>query len=98
MNDLIRVVWYALACGPSCKWAAHLLKNYPGGVDGIFAHEFDEDESIDGISGKFLQRLNDKALERAERVMLDCMTQGIRIVSCLSGDYPAKLKILRTTR
>lgn len=92
MNDLIRVVWYALACGPSCKWAAHLMKNYPGGVDGIFAHEFDEDESIDGISGKFLQRLNDKALVRAERVMVDCMTQGIRIVSCLSDDYPAKLK------
>ena len=92
MNDLIRVVWYALACGPSCKWAAHLLKSYPGGVDGIFAHEFDEDESIDGISGKFLQRLNNKDLERAERVMVDCMTQGIRIVSCLSDDYPAKLK------
>ena len=94
MNDLIRAVWYSLVCGPSCKWAAHLLKSYPGGVDGIFAHEFDEDESFDGISGKLLQRLNNKDLSRAERVMVDCMTQGIRIVSCLSDEYPAKLKTI----
>lgn len=94
MSDLSRVVWYALACGPSCKWAAHFLKSYPGGVDGIFAHMFEEDESFDGISGRYLKRLNDKDLSRAERVMVDCMSRGVRIVSCLSDEYPAKLKAI----
>ena len=92
MQDYIYLVWYSLICTASCKWAAQLLENYPGGIDGIYAHEFSEDEEYVGIPGRTLLRLNDKSLAAAEGVLMNCMNQDIRVIHCLSDEYPAKLK------
>lgn len=92
MQDYIYLVWYSLICTARCKWAAQLLENYPGGIDGIYAHEFSEDEEYAGIPGRTLLRLNDKSLAAAEGVLMNCMNQDIRVIHCLSDEYPAKLK------
>ena len=92
MQDYIYLVWYSLICTARCKWAAQLLENYPGGIDGIYAHEFSEDEEYVGIPGRTLLRLNDKSLAAAEGVLMNCMNQDIRVIHCLSDEYPAKLK------
>ena len=94
MDELIHLIWYSLICGAGCRWAARLVGSYPGGIDGIWAHEFDEDEEYDGVTGKNLLRLNDKNLANAERVMMNCAENGIRVISFLSDEYPQKLRAI----
>ena len=94
MDELIHLIWYSLICGAGCRWAARLVGSYPGGIDGIWAHEFDEDEEYGGVTGRALLRLNDKNLENAERVMMNCAENGIRVISFLSDEYPQKLRAI----
>lgn len=92
MKDVLYWIWYAIRCGAGSVDGVKLLELFPDGPKAIYEADFSRLSEYDGFDRTFLRRLENKNLDGANRVLEFCFMNDIRILTCCSEDYPARLK------
>lgn len=92
MNEIIYYIWLSLKNSTGSADAVKLLKHFPEGAKKIYETEQAELAEISECSSGFINRLADRDLTVAERILEYCFYENIRIIHCLSENYPKKLK------
>ena len=94
MNDLIYWVWLAQKNGAGHSDANKILKKFVGGAREIYEAPYERIAAVTECSPVFLKRLRDHDLTEAERILEFCFLNGIRVISCMSPNYPKRLNSL----
>lgn len=72
--------------------APRLLLDYFGTPEAIFVADMDAYKKVAHLSAKVMQKLVDKSLVSADKVLADCDRLHYRIMTMHDGDYPERLK------
>ncbi len=91
MSSLKTWVWFALCGGNSTGKTKALLSHF-GSVERVYAATEREYREIDIISEYDIKYLTDKRLDRAERIVDECVKKKIRIITMQDAAYPDRLK------
>ncbi len=94
MTDIIYWVWLAEKNGAGQTDAIKLLEYFPGGAKEIYEATPAELSSCRDVNKRFIERLGDHDLSRAERILEFCFMNGIRVIPCTSPNYPKRLQAL----
>ena len=93
MKDRLFEIWFSLRCGVQNKEFQPLLEQY-GSPYEIYHADEAEIERLP-CSQNLKNRLNDKSLDEADRIMEYCRRNGVGILFWSDGDYPVSLRPLR---
>ena len=93
MKDRLFEIWFALRCGIANKEFQPLLETYGTPYDLFNADEAELDKLP--CSQTLKNRLADKSLREATRIMEYCKENGIGILFWQDEQYPASLRPLR---
>ncbi len=91
MSDTIYWVWLAEKNGAGHSDAIKLLQHFPGGAKDIYEASYEQLAAVKECSRSFIGRLQNHDLSNAENVLEFCFMNGIRIVPCVSENYPKRL-------
>ncbi len=94
MNDIVYWVWLAQKNGAGHADAVKMLKHFPGGAREIYEAPYERIAAVKECSEGFIKRLTNHDLSSAERILEFCFMNGIRVVSCVSENYPRRLQSL----
>ncbi len=94
MKDIIYWVWLAQKNGPGRTDAVKMLQYFPGGAREIYEATNEQLAACKDCNPAFIRRLANRDLGEAERILEFCFIKGIRVVSCVSPNYPKKLQYL----
>ncbi len=95
MNDLIYWVWLSLKNGAGHSDANKMLKRFVGGAKEIYEAPYERIAAVADCSPSFIRRLQDHDLSEAVQILEFCFANGIRVISCVSPNYPRRLNNLR---
>ena len=86
-------LWFALCCGAGNREFRWLLEEYENSYNLFDAGEAE----INGLpcAKKFKERLMNKSLDQAEKVMATCRENDIHLLFWQDKDYPASLRALQ---
>ena len=93
MKDRLFEIWFALRCGAGNREFQPLLETYGTAYD-LFNAEAGEIEKMPCSRG-LKNRLADKSLAEATRIMEYCKANGVQILFWQDAEYPAALRPLR---
>ncbi len=91
MSESLYWTWLSLKLGDASPYLNMLVSKYSSPKE-IFDLSSGEILSLEKIPESVKQRLTDKNLERAERILSDCKRQGIGIMTYADPRYPRILK------
>ncbi len=91
MSSLKTWVWLALCGGNSTGKTKALLSHF-GSAEKVYAATEQEYREIDIISEYDISYLTDKRLDRAEKIIDECIKKRIRIITMQDVAYPDRLK------
>lgn len=89
--EKIYAIWLLRIFGAGSKVSATLC-SYFGSFEEIYNAEEDELSTIEALTPSNIEKMSDKNLEGAERVVNHCKTFGIDIVTFYDVQYPTGLK------
>ena len=93
MKDRLFEIWFALRCGPGNREFRPLLEQFGTPYDLYHADEAEIEQLP--CSRSLRNRLSDKSLDEADRIMEYCRKSGIGILFWLDEQYPSSLRPLR---
>ena len=93
MKDRLFEIWFALRCGAANREFQPLLEIYGSAYD-LFNADDAEIETLPCSQG-LKERLMDKSLAEANRIMEFCRSNGVELLFWQDEQYPASLRPLR---
>ena len=93
MSESLYWTWLSLRLGDGSPYLNKLLHIYESPKE-IFDATYSEISAIEKIPDSLKNRLSDKSLERAERIIEDCRRTGIGIMTYNDPRYPRILKYI----
>lgn len=93
MKDRLFEIWFALRCGVANKEFQPLLESF-GGPYELFTADEAELEALP-CSQNLKDRLADKSLAEASRIMEFCKSNGVGLLFWQDDEYPVSLRSLR---
>ena len=91
MSDIRYSVWLSLAAIPGTRTLCQLVEAFEGDTDAIFQATFDDYISKGAPKG-LAERLSDKSLSEADRIIDFCQTHNVFILPYDSPNYPKRLR------
>ena len=93
MSESLHWIWLASRLGAASPYLNILLGKYAS-PKSIFEAEPSEILSLEKIPDSVRMRLNDRSLDRAERILEQCRVKGIGVMTYGDPRYPAILKTI----
>lgn len=93
MSESLHWIWLASRLGAASPYLNTLLEKYASPKN-IFEAEPSEILSLEKIPDSVKMRLNDRSLDRAERILEQCRVKGIGVMTYGDPRYPAILKTI----
>ncbi len=84
-------VWLAEAFGPGSKIPTMLCEYY-GSFEAIYNADIEEIAGIEGITGRHIEKVRNKSLNRAQEILGECEALNIDILTIFDSLYPEPLK------
>lgn len=88
---LLYWIWYATLPESAVGQKAALLQAFPSPED-IYHASTDRLQAIEGIDAGFLEILEQKELDSAEKILAQCGKLGIRVLTFQDARYPKRLR------
>ena len=88
---LIHWIWLASLTGSSDRTKAALLSRL-GDAEDVFHADRAALERMEGLDRQTLEALDNKDLDQAHKILVQCENKAIKICTQADKDYPAKLK------
>lgn len=91
MSSIQHSVWLSLAAVPGTRALCQLIDAFDGDVDTIFRATYD-DYIAKGAQKGLAERLSDKSLEEADRIIDFCQKREVFLLPFDSPNYPKRLR------
>ena len=82
-------LWLTLKLEPGCAW--QVLEHFSS-PERVYFADPEEYALVPKLSPRHREKLRDKSLKEAERVLADCDRLGIQILTWQDADYPERLR------
>ena len=93
MSNALKWIWLSEICGQGSSEALTLVEKFAS-IDEIYDADYDKYCEL-GISEHLAERLTDKDLEGAKKIINYCQTAGVGLLTYDGYDYPASLRSLK---
>lgn len=93
-DELISSVWLTLALGVSNPAISSLINRYRTAQQSRFALCDKEDPEAAAIAGEYHDRISKTAVSQCEKIIDDCIKNGIGTLICYDENYPEALQYI----
>lgn len=93
MSNALKWIWLSEKCGQGSSEALTLVEKFAS-IDEIYDADYDKYSEL-GISEHLAEKLCDKDLEGAKKIINYCQSAGVGLLTYDGYDYPASLRSLK---